>query len=66
MIQINTISESDDFNLDTVKEMLYKKFDEIDFEDAKKDVIPFIKDIRTLNLWNKNFFNAISSQIKEN
>lgn len=66
LIQTNTISESDDFNLDTVKEMLYKKFDEIDFEDAKKDVIPFIKDIRTLNLWNKYFFNSISSQIKEN
>ena len=66
LIQTNTISETDEFNLNILKEMLYQKFDNLDFEDAKKDVIPFIKDIQSLNLWNKDFFKAISSQIKEN
>lgn len=66
LIQTNTINENDELTLDDVKEMLYQRFDEIDFEDAKKDVIPFIKDIQSLSLWNKDFFKAISSQIKEN
>ena len=65
LIQTNTISETDEFNLAIVKEMLNKKFDDINFEDAKKDVTPFIKDIQSLNVWNKDFFKTISSQITE-
>ena len=65
LLQTNTISETDEFDLNTVKEMLNKKFDNIDFEAAKKDVIPFIKDIQSLNLWNKDYFKVITSQIIE-
>lgn len=65
LIQTNTINETDEFNLDKVKEMLNKKFDDIDFNDAKKDVIPFIKNIQSLNIWSKDFFKAITSQLTE-
>lgn len=64
LLQTNTISEGQSFTLDDVKELLYQKFDCIDFEEAKKDVIPFIKYVDSLTLWNSDFFKQISSQIR--
>ncbi|MBQ7888830.1 MAG: nucleotidyl transferase AbiEii/AbiGii toxin family protein [Erysipelotrichaceae bacterium] len=64
LLQTNTISEGQSFTLDDVKELLYQKFDCIDFEEAKKDVIPFIKNVDSLTLWNSDFFKQISSQIR--
>lgn len=65
LLQTNTINEADDFTLETVKDMLFKKFEDIDFEDAKRDVIPFVKDIQSLNIWSKEFFKAVANQITE-
>lgn len=64
LLQTNTISVEQSFTLDDVKELLYQKFDCIDFEEAKKDVIPFIKNVDSLALWSSDFFKQISSQIK--
>ena len=49
---------------DTVKEMLVQRFNEIDYERAKEDVIPFIKDIRVLNIWSTEFFISVTSQLQ--
>jgi predicted nucleotidyltransferase component of viral defense system len=43
-------------NLDA---MLREKFSEVDFELAKKDVLPFIKDTAAVQLWSKEFFDAL-------
>ncbi len=37
--------------------------DEIDFEESKEDVIPFIKDISSLNIWSKDFFISITDKL---
>ena len=42
---------------------LIKKFKEINYSNAKEDVIPFIKDIESLNLWNSDFFIKITEQL---
>lgn len=41
-----------------VNEKLREKIETIDWEIAKKDVQPFLRDrqLRTLDLWNKEFF----------
>ncbi|MGN1344687.1 MAG: nucleotidyl transferase AbiEii/AbiGii toxin family protein [Traorella sp.] len=65
LIQTNIIDKDTELTLDDVKKMLYQKFDSIDFEEAKKDVIPFIKNIDSLSIWSNDFFKAISDQIKE-
>ena len=65
LLQTNTINEADDFTLETVKKMLCKKFEDIDFEDAKRDVSPFVKDIQSLNVWSKEFFKVVANQITE-
>jgi hypothetical protein len=58
LIESNYIKATDEFNSDILKEMLIKKFDEIDYTNAKEDVIPFIKNTDELNLWSSDFFKS--------
>lgn len=43
-------------------EKLVKKIETIDWEAAKRDVRPFLRDrqLRTLDLWNKEFFYGLT------
>lgn len=55
-----------DFDLtgDTLKQILNKRFAEIDFEQAKQDVMPFIKDKSQLDLWCADFFEDATMRLK--
>lgn len=55
-----------DFDLtgDTLKQILNKRFAEIDFGQAKQDVIPFIKDKSQLDLWCAGFFADATLRLK--
>ena len=44
--------------------MLTERFETIDYEKAKKDVLPFVKDASKLDLWNKDFFTEITQSIR--
>lgn len=63
MRQTNHWAKDDVLKIETVRNLLKKKFDEIDFEQAKADVFPFIKDNRVLDVWSKEFFKALSDRI---
>ena len=63
LIESHYISQEDKFDVDFVKVLLIARFNEIDFNDAKKDVLPFIKDTSILDIWSKEFFIAITSQL---
>lgn len=58
------LKESDVFTLETLKAMLTERFATIDYEKAKKDVLPFVKDASKLDLWNKDFFTEIIQSIR--
>lgn len=58
------LKESDEFTLETLKAMLTERFATIDYEKAKKDVLPFVKDASKLDLWNKDFFTEITQNIR--
>lgn len=58
------LDTNDDFNLEILKKLLIKKFKEIDYIEAKEDVMPFIKDTDSLNLWNEEFFISITDKLK--
>jgi len=58
------LKESDVFTLETLKTMLTERFETIDYEKAKKDVLPFVKDASKLDLWNKDFFTEITKNIR--
>ena len=64
LIESKLIIENSDFNIDILKNLLNKKFREINYTDAKEDVITFIEDRDSLNLWNSEFFVEITKKLE--
>ena len=63
LVQTGTVDEDAVLTLADVKKMLLKKMDEIDFETAKTDVAPFIRDERSLSIWSREFFADVISRM---
>ena len=63
LIASDYIDPNSKVNINVLKELLIKKFNEIDYKEAKEDVIPFIKNIDSLNMWNKDFFISITEEL---
>lgn len=61
--QTKTIEEDVQLTRASLIEILDKRFDQIDYDIAKSDIRPFIKDYHSLDLWNSDFFKSITSQI---
>ena len=51
--------------LEDVKKMLFEKFENIDYEQAKSDVEPFIRDEGMLVLWSSDFFRQITEELRD-
>ena len=64
LIESKAITESSEFNINILKEMLDKKFKEINYANAKEDVMAFIEDKDSLNLWDSEFFIDISKNLE--
>ena len=64
LIESKVITENSDFNTDILKNLLNKKFKEINYADAKEDVVTFIADKDSLNLWNLEFFVEITKKLE--
>lgn len=60
LVQSGLIETDGTISLDDVKDMLYTRFEQIDYEQAKRDVLPFIRNSDTLALWNTYFFKGIT------
>lgn len=60
LLQSGYITEDTKCSLDEVKHILLEKFESIDYEQAKSDVEPFIRDTSSLDLWSAEFFKQIS------
>lgn len=63
LIDSNVLKGNDNFDINVLKEMLTNKFNEINYNDAKEDVIAFIEDKDSLNLWTKEFFIEITKNL---
>ena len=59
MIQSCHWSSSAPLDLHVLKDLLIKKFTEMDWKNAGKDVAPFIKDPFELEVWSKEFFVSL-------
>lgn len=64
LIESDYISKEEAFSVDSVKDILISKFKQIDFEQAKLDVIPFIKDTSQLDIWSAEFFIQITTHLQ--
>lgn len=64
LLQTGHIKENDACSLDDIKQMLYKRFDAIDYKQAKEDAEAFIRDISVLDIWSADFFKQITEGLK--
>ena len=65
LIDSNVLKKEDMFDIDVLKEMLNNKFNEINYTNAKEDVITFIEDKDSLNLWSEDFFKEITKELTD-
>lgn len=63
LIKSDFIDSNSNFDINVLKELLIEKFNEIDYKEAREDVLPFIKDVDSLKLWNKDFFISITENL---
>ena len=64
LVQSNAWDSSIEFSIDDAKQLLCERFDQIDYAQAKNDVIPFVKDTASLDLWSAEFFKQITEGLK--
>lgn len=50
-------------DIDQLKGLLRARFATIDYEQAKQDVLPFIKDPNKLAVWSQDFFDQITENL---
>ncbi|MDD2533796.1 MAG: nucleotidyl transferase AbiEii/AbiGii toxin family protein [Eubacteriales bacterium] len=62
--QTNTISAEETLTIEDVKQLLYTRFQNIDYDQAKQDVSQFIKNPGALDLWGTSFFSTITESLK--
>lgn len=63
LVQSEYIPEDYNLNIENLRTLLNERFNNIDFEQAREDVYPFIKDKSKLDLWSKEFFIEITKQL---
>jgi predicted nucleotidyltransferase component of viral defense system len=64
MIQTSHWKREENLDKDSLLQLLQEKFGTIDFEQAKQDVRPFIKDQQELALWSKQLFLTIINTLE--
>lgn len=63
LLESNYITLDETLDINKLKKLLTDKFNEIDYEEAKADVKPFIKNVDALEIWSKEFFIDITEKI---
>lgn len=63
LVQSGFIEEGRSITLDDVKDMLNRRFEQIDFRQAKQDALPFIRNPDALSLWSADFFKGITQSL---
>lgn len=53
----------DSFDINMIRKLLNEKFKQIDYKSAKEDVIPFIEDKKSIDIWNEEFFIEITREL---
>lgn len=64
LVQSGRIDEDTGLSIGDVKEMLKERFDSIDYSRTRQDVLPFIANPASLDVWKAEFFNSISEGLE--
>ena len=65
LVQSEYIDEKYDLTIENLKSMLNERFESLNFNSVKEDVLPFIRDKSKLDLWSKDFFIEITKRLEE-
>ena len=52
------------FSVEDAKHLLYERFETIDYQQAKADVVPFLKNTSALDMWSADFFKQITEGLR--
>ena len=63
--QTGFLSDAESLDIEGAKGLLCRRFETIDFAQAKEDVLPFVSDVHSLDLWSEDFFCAITEGLTE-
>lgn len=58
--------EGNHISLEELKKALNTRFENIDYNQAKQDIKPFIKDPRVLDIWSADFFCGVTQDLRAN
>ena len=53
----------EEMTLGEIKDILHRRFESIDYDQARRDVLPFIKNPSAVEIWGKDFFIAITENL---
>ncbi len=65
LVASGIMNEGDAFDREKLVSMLNDRFESIDFEQAKQDVLPFVKNASALDLWSAEMFKGITKGIEK-
>ena len=54
----------EDLTISEIKQILFRRFASIDYNQAKSDVLPFIRNPASLDAWSAAFFQSITESLK--
>ena len=56
-------SAREEMTIEEIREILFRGFETIDYAQARSDVLPFIRDPASLDVWSAPFFRDITKQL---
>jgi len=62
MKQTGHLKPNANLTTEALSSMLYNKFQKIDYEQAKRDALPFVRESAELSLWSAEFFMSITRE----
>ncbi|MBQ6502630.1 MAG: nucleotidyl transferase AbiEii/AbiGii toxin family protein [Flexilinea sp.] len=62
--QTGSLDETETLDLEKLKDLLCKRFSEIDYDQAKEDVLPFVIRPEKIELWNADFFRTVTRALR--
>ena len=64
LVQSGVLNAGDSFTVEDAKHLLCERFETIDYAQAKEDVLPFLKNGSSLDIWSADFFRQITEGIR--
>lgn len=66
LVDSGVLCENAEFSIETLVSLLIDKFMSIDYQQAKVDVKPFIKNTASIDIWDADFFTSATQQYLSN